>query len=606
LVEALRRLQLYGGSFKRHLKFIGITMFARDENVKNYFSELAKQHSLKFLFLPSLQINLTLLKKTDSPDYMRLQAIPLAETETTITIATSNPTTQNIAMIHEFWKETDKKIELVIMSRQDITQTLANQFKQEYLHDITHCRDDLDPVHSASYTFSLMEKIVLIALLAALMVAAFNNFFATASWVCVFLATGTTIIMAYKMGLSIHSLRFLLKIPPEKFNLDDNDLPLYTILIPLLREKEETIKVLLKSLDQFDYPKELLDVKFLLEEDDIQTLETLDKFELPWYYQVLIVPPGMPRSKPRACNYGMQFAFGKFLAIYDAEDIPDPNQLKLVLQRFHDCAENVDCVQAALNFYNAKENLITRLFTIEYTYWFDYLIPALASLRAPVPLGGTSNHFKIEVLRKLGGWDPFIGTEDAEIGVRLYRHGYRVEASHSTTYEEANTKLVNWFKQRTRWNKGYMQTYLVNMRDPINMIKQIGPWRFVNFQLFVGGNVFIQLANLPLWLFLLWSFFMGNSYFTSYFPTLLLYITWYNFLVSNLILLVCQFIATYNRGYYALLPYVPLKIFYWLVMSLAGYVAIVELLVRPGYWYKTEHGLSKNSNDQQVNLHDKS
>jgi cellulose synthase/poly-beta-1,6-N-acetylglucosamine synthase-like glycosyltransferase len=562
-------------------------------------------YDLNLISLQASNIDSNLLTILECPDYLTLQAIPIEQTEKTLTIATANPSPENTKSIQEFWQAKNKKIKIVVTSRQEIIDTLACKFEKEYIHDIAHCRDDLDYKHSASYTFSLVEKIILIVILSVMILAALGNFFNTALWVSVFLATGTTIIMAYKMGLTIHTLEYLVRKPAEQFTLGTTDLPTYTILIPLLKEKEETIGLLLKSLNRLDYPKELLDIKFLLEKDDSQTLKTMSQFDLPWYSQVLVVPPGLPLSKPRACNYGMRLAFGKYLAIYDAEDIPDPDQLKLVLQRFHDSPDNVACIQAALNFYNSEENIIARLFTIEYTYWFDYLIPALASLHAPVPLGGTSNHFKMDVLRKLGGWDPYIGTEDAEIGVRLYRNGYRVEATTSTTYEEANTRFVNWFRQRTRWNKGYMQTYLVNMRDPIKMIEQIGPWRFVNFQLFVGGNVFIQLANLPLWIFLMTSFFMHNTYFTSMYPKLLLAITWYNFLASNLILLICQFIATYNRRYYSLLPYVPLKILYWLMMSFAGYNAIIELLRRPGYWYKTEHGVSKSSKDPYESTHGK-
>ena len=577
-------------------------MSIKVKNAHQYYSELAQQHNLELVSLASLQMDPSLLREKERVDYVQLQAIPITQTKTTLVIATANPSPQNLTKIRDFFaQKIPKKIEFVLMSMQEITSVLSNQFKKEYLHVITHGRDDVDLFHSASYTFSLMEKIILSLLLLFLITSAFGNFFVTALWVNVVLATGTLVIMAYKMGLMIHTLRFLKRKPIEKMDVPI-ELPLYTVLIPLLHEKKETISLLLNALNHVDYPAEKLDIKLLLEEDDEKTLDILKAFDLPWHYQILIVPPGLPRSKPRACNYGLQFALGPYLAIFDAEDRPDADQLKKALQRFLSAAENVACIQAALNFYNYRENILTRLFTIEYTYWFDYLIPALDSLRAPVPLGGTSNHFKTEVLRKIGGWDPFIGTEDAEIGVRLYRHGYRVETIHSTTYEEANSRLRNWFFQRTRWNKGYMQTYLVNMRDPLQMIKQIGPWRFVNFQFFVGGNVFIQLANLPLWIFLISTFFFYDKDIASLYPKLLFYITFFNFLVSNLILLVTQFIATYNRRLYCLLPFVPLKLCYWMIMSLAGYYAIIDLLVRPGYWYKTEHGFSKQGKNTDIPL----
>ncbi len=568
--------------------------------IRTHYHALAQEYGLPFRSLKPLRIQPDVLHVDQRSNYVSLQAIPIAQTEHTLTVATANPTPQNIKKIGDFLGET-RDIHYVVASMQDITTVLATQFEAEYSHTIAHSRDDMDLEHSASYTFSWRIRIVLGIFIFILLFSALGNFFYTALWANAFLAAGTTVVMSYKMGLMLHTWRYLkpghdIRLKPQ------NHLPMYTVLIPLLREKKSTISLLLDALNRLDYSPDKLDIKLLLERDDHQTLAALKHFDLPWYYHILIVPPGTPRSKPRACNYGLQFALGQYLTIYDGEDRPDADQLKKALQKFNSANDNVACLQAALNFYNYRENIITRLFTIEYTYWFDYLIPALDSLRAPVPLGGTSNHFKTAVLHKVGGWDPFIGTEDAEIGVRLYRHGYRVEALRSTTYEEANTHVINWFFQRTRWNKGYMQTYLVNMRDPIQMIKQIGPWRFINFQFFVGGNVFIQLANLPLWIFLISTLFFNNEQVASLYPTPLYYLTMFNFIGSNLILLVTQFIATYNRRLYCLLPFVPLKIFYWMAMSLSGYYAIIELLIRPGYWYKTEHGRSSQSHKTDVPL----
>lgn len=588
-------------------------MLKHNDKVKKYFSHLAERHDLNFLTLEDLNPNKFPIEKDKCPDYLKLQSLPISETKNTITIVTANPTQANIERIKEYWDYNGKKkIKISVSSRQDIANAIAQRFEKEFVHDISHTRDDMDYKHSASYTFSLAEKIILSLLVIIMILAAMGNFFETTLWFHLLLSLGTVIIISYKTGLTITTLGFL-KRTKEKITLEYNNLPVYTILIPLLREKRETITFLLEAIKRFDYPKHLLDIKLLLEKDDIETSNVMKQFDLDWNYQVVMVPPGFPRSKPRACNYGLKFAFGEILTIYDAEDRPESDQLKRVLQvfyndllstfkRFGDYNTKLACVQASLNFYNYKENLLTRLFTIEYTHWFDFLVPALSYINAAVPLGGTSNHFKTDILRKIGGWDPYIGTEDAEIGVRMYRLDYRVKTTLSTTYEEANTKLSNWFKQRTRWNKGYMQTYLVNMRDPIKMMKQVGPWRFLNFQCFVGGNVFIQLANLPLFIFLVTGFILNKEYFSEYYPHYLYIITFYNFVFSNLLYLTCEFIATYNRRLYSLLPFVPLKFFYWILMSGAGYYAIYELLTRPGYWYKTEHGLSKEGRKTDVSI----
>lgn len=565
-----------------------------------HFAALAKKYDLPFVHLNSQNCHPHLLKLEHRYDYLQLQAIPI-ELSTLLTVATTNPSQANkIKIIAFFTKKFAKKIKLVVITADDFNTVLAEQFREEDTYTIARIRDVMDEFHSAAHTFSPMEKVVISVIALLILYGAVTQFFLTALWVNLFISSGTVILMAYKMGLTLFSMRFLFKKnkkPPKPIA----NYPIYTVLIPLLFEELDTITLLLEALSRLDYPHDKLDIKFLLEADDLKTLSVLKKLDLPWNYQILIVPAGTPRSKPRALNYGVRFALGAYLTIYDAEDRPDPDQLKLALQLMHHSNPEVGCVQASLNFYNYKENIITRLFTIEYTFWYDCLVPALSALGVIVPLGGTSNHFKTSLLREVGGWDPYLGTEDAEIGVRLGRYDHIVKHLDSTTYEEANTRLWNWFKQRSRWNKGYMQTYLLNMRDPINLLKQLGFWKFINFQFFVGGNVFFQLANLPLWLFLGSSFFFYQSM-TDLFPRTLLAICWYNFLISNGLLLVGQFAATYHRRLYSLLPFVPLKILYWLLMSFAGYYAIYELLLRPGYWYKTQHNLSKQGRQTDVPL----
>lgn len=566
----------------------------------NYFTELAEKHGLLFMHLNVQQCHVDLIKLENRYDYLQLQAIPISLSKSkTLMVATTNPSIANQKKIEKFFSEKfNKKIKLVVTTFDDINEVLAHVFKESDVYTIAYIRDVVDEYHSATYTFSPLEKILLSVIVLLIIYGVTTHFLLTLLWINLFLATGTLVLMAYKMGLTIYSLRFI-------FNKKKTvikplaEYPIYTVLIPVLFEEKETLTLLFEALERIDYPHDKLDVKLLLEAHDLKTLSILKQMDLPWNYQILIVPAGLPRSKPRACNYGVRFAYGEYLTIYDAEDRPDPDQLKLALQQMQTSSPEVSCVQASLNFYNYRENLITRLFTVEYTHWFDCMIPALSSLRVLVPLGGTSNHFKTRVIREIGGWDPNLGTEDAEMGVRLGRHGFLVEHLDSTTYEEANTRFWNWFKQRSRWNKGYMQTYIINMRDPINLLKQLGFWKFINFQFFVGGNVFFQLANLPLWLFLGASLCFQEHVFPVY-PKTILYMCWYNFLVSNAILLVSQFVATYHRKLYCLLPFVPLKLFYWLMMSFAGYYAVYELLVRPGYWYKTQHNLTKQGRQTDV------
>jgi glycosyltransferase XagB len=248
--------------------------------------------------------------------------------------------------------------------------------------------------------------------------------------------------------------------------LSDAELPRYTVFVPLFKEVE-ILPHLANALARLDYPAAKLDIKIVLEEVDASTIEAASKLAFPGNVDLIVVPDRLPRTKPKALNYALQFATGDLAVIYDAEDRPEPDQLRKAATRFHRASADVACLQARLDYFNASENWLSRQFTIEYATLFRGLLPLLSRFGLPLPLGGTSNHFRIGVLRALGAWDPFNVTEDADLGMRLHRAGYRVETLDSTTYEEACCQSVPWIKQRTRWLKGWMQTFGVHMRSPL-------------------------------------------------------------------------------------------------------------------------------------------
>jgi len=291
----------------------------------------------------------------------------------------------------------------------------------------------------------------------------------------------------------------------------------------------------------------------------------------------------MPKTKPKACNYGLFFARGKYVTIYDAEDIPEPDQLKLALANFDNDKGEIACLQARLNFYNREENILTRLFTLEYSFWFDCMIPGLVRLGFPIPLGGTSNHFDRNKLEEVKAWDPFNTTEDADLGIRLAVKGYRVGFITSTTYEEANALLKNWIKQRSRWIKGYIQTFLVHSRNMPYLYRHTGLRGLLTLFLLIGGTPFIFLAH-PL-VFML-SFIAEPAFGINILSMSVL-------LLGNSMGIILHAVGLLRRGYYNLLPFSFLIPFYWYLHSVSAYIALYELIKRPFYWYKTQHGVSK-------------
>jgi glycosyltransferase XagB len=366
--------------------------------------------------------------------------------------------------------------------------------------------------------------------------------------------------------------------------------PLYSIIVPLYREAN-VVSQLAEALAALDYPPARLDVILVVEEDDGETLAAAHRAGLARNFKVLSVPRGEPRTKPRACNYALKFCRGEFLVVFDAEDRPERDQLRKALRTFRSSPMDVACLQARLNFFNARENWLTRMFALDYALWFDFLLPGLDLLKIPMPLGGTSNHFRIDALRAIHGWDPFNVTEDADLGIRLARLGFRVRTLDSTTYEEATNQLGNWLKQRTRWLKGYMQTWLVHMRDPRQLLRNAGLKGFLGFQLFVGGTVLSALLNPILWAIFALSFFVDL-------PLLGLSgtarsLAGSGLLLGNVLFAYLAMLGPFRRGWLELSPFGLLAPLYWLLISVAGYRAVWQLIHDPWRWEKTAHGLSK-------------
>jgi glycosyltransferase XagB len=372
----------------------------------------------------------------------------------------------------------------------------------------------------------------------------------------------------------------------------EHALPTYTVLVPAFREPE-VIGQVIRNLQLLDYPPERLDIKLLLEEDDVATLAAAEEARPPDHIQIVRVPAGEPRTKPRACNYGLTLARGKYVTIYDAEDHPEPLQLRRAVIAFRQTAGRYACLQAKLVYHNAGQNSITRWFATEYAMWFSQLLPGLIADAAPLPLGGTSNHFVRSVLDAVGGWDPYNVTEDADLGIRLHRAGHRTAVLDSITYEEANSDFVNWVKQRSRWYKGYMQTWLVHMRDPRQLLADVGPAGFIGFHLFVGGTPWLSLVNPVFWALTAIWFISPLEFIRQLFPFWIYYFAIFCLIFGNLAYVYTNMVAARQHGRPDLVLASMLSPLYWVMMSIAAIKALVQLVTAPSFWEKTVHGLDR-------------
>ena len=375
--------------------------------------------------------------------------------------------------------------------------------------------------------------------------------------------------------------------------LFDVDWPRYTVLCPLYREAA-IVPQFIQAMKALDYPTDKLQLLLLTEEHDVETRAALRAIKLPFHFKIVTVPPGEPQTKPRACNFGLLRATGDYVVIYDAEDIPEPLQLKKAVLAFANNDADMACVQAKLNFYNSEQNLLTRLFTAEYSTWFHLTLPGLQKARLALPLGGTSNHFRTETLGVLGAWDAFNVTEDCDLGLRLSRYGLKTTILDSTTFEEANSQLKNWFRQRSRWIKGYMQTYLVHMRRPLRYMRPSRLRDFFTLQFIIGGKAAVLLINPLMWVLLIAYLFFRpvlNNVYHTLFPVSVLYMGSLCLIFGNFLYAYLHLSGCLKCGQYKLIKWTLLIPFYWMLSSIAAYIALFQLIVKPHYWEKTIHGL---------------
>jgi len=442
--------------------------------------------------------------------------------------------------------------------------------------------------------------------------------------------------------------------PAELAELDEDELPVYTILVPLYHETQVASKII-RYIRRLDYPQEKLDVKLLLEADDHATIDVCSRAHLPENYELVIVPDAKPKTKPKACNHGLERARGEYLVIYDAEDRPDRDQLKKAIAGFRRAnapkgflarlflrRSQTVCLQAKLNYYNPDQNLLTKWFTIEYSTWFDLFLPGLHRLGSPIPLGGTSNHFKTAVLQDIGGWDPFNVAEDCDLGIRLHKMGYKTRVLDSTTWEEANSRPWNWVRQRSRWVKGYIQTHLVHMRNPVRAFWRLGFAGMLGFLTSVGGLSLMLILNPIFWLILLfygacwvhdlalndWAWASTRAFQAGYEPGMWpwsrwldtqgpwVWKMWFNnprgdpfwntwsqvfFVITaalffgNFLFVLMHVWACIRRRLFRLIPHALISPLYWCLISVGAWKGFLQLFWNPFKWEKTHHGLDSTS-----------
>lgn len=523
---------------------------------------------------------------------VRRDILPLASTEGSRRFAVVSD--EDAAALHAYYAPDEAGVSTTRRDAASIRASLRRLLLPQDRRDIVLGLADRAPDLSARRILMPGQALAGAVALAAIAVAALLAPIPTATFLialAMLIGVGSA---TYKAYLALRALWTRCEIDVTQDEIEvliDEDLPVYTLMLPLYREPE-VLPHLIRSVQAMDYPQHKLDVKILLEPDDTATRAAVAGMELPSNFQVLVVPEDGPKGKPKACNYGLAHARGDFVVLYDAEDRPEPDQLKKALVAFGKGGPMMSCVQAKLNYFNADQNLLTRWFTIEYSTWFELYLPGLNSLQAPIALGGTSNHFRTDMLRMLGGWDPFNVTEDADLGMRISRYQLQTGVIDSTTYEEANSRLGNWIRQRSRWIKGYLITWLVHMRHPLRLVSQLGIGGFLSFQAMIFGTVFSYFANPLFWALVGVWYATHAGVFHALFPRPILYVSAIGLFAGNFAVVFANIGGCLQRRYFSGVKYALLSPLYFLLMSVAAWKALYQLVTKPYYWEKTRHGLA--------------
>lgn len=369
---------------------------------------------------------------------------------------------------------------------------------------------------------------------------------------------------------------------------DGSQWPRYVIILPMYHEGA-VLPHLVESMRRLDYPADRLEIRLLVEADDEETMNVARGMDLQPPFRIVTIPVSYPRTKPKACNVGIEDGEADYLVIYDAEDRPEPDQLKKAAVAFSRMPPEVACIQGRLNFYNPDRNVLTRCFTAEYATWFGMSLPGLDGMHAPIPLGGTSNHFRLPVLRELGGWDEYNVTEDCDLGLRLHIRGWRTRMLDSTTWEQACHDPFLWIRQRSRWAKGYAQTYLVHTRDLVGLTRRLGLIGSLHFHLLIGGSILCQLINPVYWFMAALWLLCRPAGVDQFFPGPVFAMGALCLFAGNFVFAYTTAIACVQSGVGHLAKYGLVMPLYWVMHSVGAWKGFLQLITRPHHWEKTTH-----------------
>ncbi|MEO0496680.1 MAG: glycosyltransferase family 2 protein [Pseudomonadota bacterium] len=459
------------------------------------------------------------------------------------------------------------------------------------------------PLRSASQILTATQSAVFVALFVAAACALFLSYGVTSFALHALCTLFFTSCVGFRIAILASAFRSKPGLEPAAkptLSLDwPTCVPVYTVLVAVHDEANQAAD-LVRAMANLRWPQGRLEVKFITEANDQDTVQALRAAMADsarsGEMEVLVVPHSQLRTKPRALNYALPITSGEYVVLYDAEDRPDPDQLMEAHSRFQSGDASLACLQSPLAISNGGRGFISMMFALEYAALFKVFLPAMARMGLAFPLGGTSNHFRRSALEEVGAWDPHNVTEDADLGLRLARHGYYSNVLTMPTYEEAPVHLRVWIRQRTRWLKGWAKTWLIHMREPAQFVRQAGGRTAAVSMVLFGGTLLAALLHPWIYILLILLVVPDSQLFQDG-QRWLLAIDIANVGIAMLVQYTFVVLAVrrapwVQRSGHGMRRWWPIGMpLYWLLATWAAWRALGQLFTDPHGWEKTPHGL---------------
>jgi cellulose synthase/poly-beta-1,6-N-acetylglucosamine synthase-like glycosyltransferase len=543
----------------------------------DYYRKVAEDLDLQF----STSINPSTIESDTNADFMEkgdvLQVFARGAGTTLLHVAPDFRAEEAIQELID--RDTDQIRRIRICTPKTILTALQEKKSQSRLFWATSNLYQKFPELSAKQVLAPWQAYLLGLVCALFPVCIYFYFLVTLTVVHVFASALFTVVIFMRLA----ALRALRKSKVQDTKPSTLQSPKYSVLVALHKEAP-VVSQLVRAMSRLDWPASRLEVFYVCEADDNETIEALSAQGFPNHHRIIKVPASLPRTKPKALNFALKACSGDYVVIYDAEDRPHPQQLKEAWSVFSKSEESLACLQAPLVVTNARSSWLSKMFAFEYAAHFKGLLPYLAQAGVPLPLGGTSNHFRKSALEAVGGWDPHNVTEDADLGIRFYRFGYKCGVLQLATLEDGPETLREWVPQRTRWQKGWMQTFLVQNRNVSQLFKILGSRNALYFEALLAGFILSPLlyaVSILMAAYSIYAFDLGHMVLTA--MNLMLYAMGY-FCAIAMGLECANKMPMKDKIMIALsLPA------YWLLLSVAAWRAVYQLMIKPHHWEKTPH-----------------